>query len=132
MNLYSFSVFLHVLAAIFGVGPLAVLAIASSGPAPAIPVARFLQLLRLVGVGLGAILLTGILIVAQTHGAFGRTGWVRVSFGLLLVIGALQSIVRRRVKRSEGATLPRGLSPLLWTMCALVAVITYLMEAKPW
>ena len=101
-------------------------------PAPAIPVARFSQLLRLVGVGLGAMLVTGILIVAQTHGAFGRTGWVRVSFGLLLVIGALQSIVRRRVKRSEGDTLPRGLSPLLWTMCALVAVITYLMEAKPW
>lgn len=136
MNLYSLLVFMHVLTAILGLGPLTALAIASSMPAPLLPPAWFAQLLRVVGWSLGAMLVTGILIVAQTHGVLGKTGWVRASFGLFLLLGALQGIVRRRVKRIAAATSPavraRGLSPLLWTMCVLVGAITYLMEAKPW
>lgn len=136
MNLYSTSVFLHVLAAILGVGPLTTLAIVSSSSTPSLPVEKFAQLLRIVGWSLGAMLVTGILIVAQTQGALGKSGWVRVSLGLFLVLGALHGVVRRRLKRSREAApssaLPRGLSPLLWAMCGLVAAITYLMEAKPW
>jgi uncharacterized membrane protein len=136
MNLYSTSVFLHVLAAILGLGPLTLLAIMASSPAPGITVERFAQLLRIVGWGLGAIFVTGVFIVAQTQGALGKTGWVRISFGLLVVLGALHGIVRRRLKRGRDVAasggLPRGLSSLLWAMCAIVAAITYLMEAKPW
>jgi uncharacterized membrane protein len=136
MNLYSTSVFLHVLAAILGLGPLTTLAVVSSSPTPSMPVERFAQLLRVVGWSLAVLLVTGVLIIAQTRGALGQTGWVRASFGLFLVLGALHGIVRRRLKRSRenAATvaLPRGLSPLLWSMCAVVAAITYLMEAKPW
>ena len=136
MNLYSTSVFLHVLAAILGLGPLTTLAVVSSSPAPFMPAKWFAQILRIVGWSLAVLLMTGVIIVAQTHGALGQTGWVRVSVGLLIVLGVLQGIVRRRLKRSRDAApsgaLPRGLSPLLWTMCALVAAITYLMEAKPW
>jgi uncharacterized membrane protein len=136
MNLYSTSVFLHVLAAILGLGPLTALAVASSSPTPSMPVERFAQLLRIVGWSLMALLVTGVLIIAQTRGALGQTGWVRVSFGLFVMLGALHGLVRRRLKSSRDATpsiaLPRGLSPLLWVMCALVAAITYLMEAKPW
>jgi hypothetical protein len=136
MSLYSTLVFLHVLAAILGLGPLTALAVVSSSPMPSLPVERFAQLLRVVGWGLVAMLVTGVLIVHQTHGALGRAGWVRLSFGLFVVLGVLHGIVRRRLKRSRDATpsvaLPRGLSPRLWAMCALVAAITYLMEAKPW
>jgi hypothetical protein len=136
MNLYSTSVFLHVLAAILGLGPLTTLAVVSSSSAPSMPVARFAQILRVVGWSLLAVLATGILIIAQTRGALGKAGWVRVSVGLFIVLGALHGLVRRRLKQSvdatPSATLPRGLSPLLWTMCTLVAAITYLMEAKPW
>lgn len=136
MNLYSTSVFLHVLAAILGLGPLTALAVVSSSPTPSMPVERFAQLLRVVGWSLLALLVTGVLIIAQTRGALGQTGWVRVSLGLFFVLGALHGIVRRRVKRSRDVTpsiaLPRGVSPLLWAMCAVVAAITYLMEAKPW
>jgi hypothetical protein len=137
MNLYSTLVFLHVLSAILGLGPLAALAIISSWASPSLPVERFAQLLRLVAWGLGAMLVTGVFIVQQTHGALGKTAWVQISFGLFLVLGALQGIVRRRVKRSltaapPGVSLPRNVSPLLWTMCGLVGAITYLMEAKPW
>jgi uncharacterized membrane protein len=136
MNLYSTSVFLHVLAAIFGLGPLTALAVVSSSSEPSLPAERFAQLLRVVGWSLGTLLVTGILIIAQTRGALGQTGWVRVSLGLFVVLGALHGTVRRRLKRSRRAApagaLPRGLSSLLWTMCAVVAAITYLMEAKPW
>lgn len=128
---YSTLVFLHVLAAILGLGPLGALAVVSSWPPPSLPVERFAQLLRLVGWGLGAMLVTGILIVQQTNGALGRTGWVRASLALFVVLGVLHGIVRRRARRSRDGALPRGSSPLLWAMCALVAAITYLMEAKP-
>lgn len=136
MNLYSSTVFLHVLAAIFGLGPLLTLAVVSSSTTPSLSAERFSQMLRIVGWSLGAMLITGVLIIAQTGGGLGKAGWVRASLGLFLVLGALQGVVRRRLKRARDATpsgaLPRGLSPLLWTMCALVAAITYLMEAKPW
>jgi hypothetical protein len=136
MNLYSTSVFLHVLAAILGLGPLTTLAVIASSPTPSLPAERFAQILRVVGWSLLALLVTGVLIIAQTRGTLGQTGWVRVSFGLFVVLGALHGMVRRRLKRSRdtlpSVALPRGLSPLLWVMCALVAAITYLMEAKPW
>jgi hypothetical protein len=136
MNLYSVSVALHVLTAILGLGPLTALAVVSSAAPPALSPERFGQLLRIVGWSLAVMLLTGILIIAQTHGALSRTGWVRASFALYVVLGALHGVVRREFQRSRqtssGATGPRGLSLLLWTMCGLVGVITYLMEAKPW
>jgi hypothetical protein len=136
MNLYSTSVFLHVVTAILGLGPLTTLALVSSSTTSIMPVERFGQLLRVVGWSLGAMLVTGVFIVAQTQGALGKTAWVRVSFALFVVLGALHGITRRRLKRSlataPSAALPQGLSPLLWTMCALVGAITYLMEAKPW
>jgi hypothetical protein len=136
MNLYSTLVSLHVLTAILGLGPLTALAFAASSPSPGWSLAWFERLLRLVGWALGLMLVTGMLLIAQTHGALGRTGWMRVAVGLFLLLGALQGVVRRRVRRSRAATpdggLPAGLAPLLWTMCGLVAAITYLMEAKPW
>ena len=136
MNLYSTTVFLHVLAAILGLGPLTTLAVVSSSSSSSISVARFAQLLRIVGWSLAILLVTGVLIIAQTHGAFGKAAWVRVSLGLFLILGALHGLVRRRLKSNQDAAsslaLPRGLSPLLWTMCTLVAAITYLMETKPW
>ena len=95
-----------------------------------------LRLHRIVGWGLGAMLVTGVLIIGQTHGVLGKAGWVRTALGLFVVLGALHDIVRRRLNRSRDATpdgaLPRGLGRSLGAMCGLVAAITYLMEAKPW
>jgi len=119
MTLYSTLVFVHVLAAIVGLGPLATLAF-SSEP---MPVARIFRFVRW---GLLTMLVTGLLIVAETHGVLGKTTWVRVSFALFIVLGALTGTVGRRLKRSQ------EVRPLLYAMCALVAVITYVMEAKPW
>ena len=136
MNLYPTLVFLHVLAAILGLGPLTVLAILSSSPAPVISVGWFARLNRIVGWGLGALLVTGVLIIGQTHGVLGKAGWTRVAVGLFVVLAVLHGIVRSRLKRNRDAApdgaLPSGLGWQLRPMCGLVAAITYLMEAKPW
>lgn len=136
MTLYSTSVFVHVITAILGLGPLTALALVSSSARVSVPRTWFTRLLRVVSWSLMAMLVTGVLILAQTHGAFGKTGWVRVSVGLFVVLGLLLGIVQRRLKRSSAEAIsgdvPGGLTPLLWAMCALIVAITYLMEAKPW
>jgi uncharacterized membrane protein SirB2 len=104
-----------------GLGPLTTLAFASSSPS--MPAERIFGVVRW---SLVAMLVTGILIVAETHGVLGKTTWVRVSFALFIVLGALTGMVRRRLKRGQETR------PFLWAMCALVAAITYVMEAKPW
>jgi uncharacterized membrane protein len=130
MNLYSTVVFLHVITALFGLGPLIVLALASSGPETSwMPQAPFVRLLRLTGWSLAAMFVTGALLIALTRGALGQTGWMRVSFGLFLLLGFLQGMTRRQLRKAYPNPTLR---PFLWAMCAVVAAITYLMEAKPW
>lgn len=134
MNPYSLLVSLHVISAILGLGPLFALTLVASSSSPAVPVAWLSRLSRVVIYGLGAMLVTGFLVIAQTHGAMARGGWVRVALGLFLVLCALQGLVSRRLRRArDGAPdqLPPGLGRLLWPMCGLVAAITWLMEAKP-
>jgi hypothetical protein len=138
MNLYSTLVSLHVIAAIFGLGPLALLAAAvSRAPSPSyIPIDRVAGALRLVRFSLAGIFLTGAGIIALTRGALGETWWVRISFGLFVLLGLLHGLASRQVKlaqRSPAPTLiPKPLTPMLWSMCGVVVAITYLMEAKPW
>jgi len=134
MNLYTSLVSLHVIAAIFGLGPLAALALATARTsAVPIPAERLLERLRLVRWGLAAMFISGAGIIALTHGALGETTWMRVSFGLFVVLGALHGITSRKARQVNGdTTVPKSVSALLWSMCAVIVLITYLMEAKPW
>ncbi|HEY8993466.1 MAG TPA: hypothetical protein VIM71_02175 [Lacunisphaera sp.] len=132
MNPYSLLISLHVISAIFGLGPLLALALVAAAPGPVLPVAWFSRLLRLVGFALAAMFVTGFLVDTTLHGALHGTNWLRLSVGLFVVLCALQGVVRRRLKRAVSDQLPPGLGGLLWTMCGLVAAITWLMEAKPW
>ena len=136
MNLYPLLVGLHVITAILGLGPLLALAVLTTGPAaPPWPPARLGSLLRLAGWSLLVMLASGAGLIALTHGVLGETGWVRVSFALFLVLGFLHGQARRRFRQwtqAKEAPVAPALAPILWGMCALVAVITYLMEAKPW
>jgi hypothetical protein len=138
MNLYSTIVSLHVITAILGLGPLALLAaVVTRAPAGGLPLDRGLNMMRWIGWSLAGMFATGAAIIALTHGALGETRWMRVSFALFVVLGALHGLARRRLKRAleaenRAAAEIARLGPLLWTMCALVAAITYLMEAKPW
>lgn len=138
MNLYTTLVSIHVIAAIFGLGPLLLLAAATSrAPSPAaMSIDRLADALRLVRFSLAGIFLSGAGIIALTHGALGETWWIRISFGLFVLLGLLHGLTSRQVKLarrdSTPAVIPKTLSPLLWSMCGLVVAITYLMEAKPW
>jgi hypothetical protein len=80
--------------------------------------------------------LTGAILIAFTHGALGEMLWLRVSFGLFLLLGFLHGLARRQLKKarqSPATAFPsKALGQILWSMCAVTAAITYLMEAKPW
>src|SRR5258708_3966816 len=134
MNLYSTIVFLHVITAILGLGPLTVLAVLASGPTTAsIPWDRFALFLRLIAWSLAGMFATGAVIIAFTHGALGETGWMRTSFGLFLLLGALHGLARRQlriIRYNSPTTSAKSLGRILWTMCGVTAAITYLMEAK--
>ena len=95
---------------------------------------RATPLLRLVGWGLAGMLVTGVILVAFTKGALGQTPWMRASLVLFVLLGILFGYARRLLRRTMAATpsvIPAALSRILWTMCALVAAIIFLMEAKP-
>jgi hypothetical protein len=93
--------------------------------------------------GLGQV--AGMLVVARGTdesvveylggGAFHESLWFRLSFGLLLLLGAINGATGRALRRRNGAPsvpiLPR-VRRAAWTMCALVTLVTILMEAKPW
>ncbi|MDB6078813.1 MAG: hypothetical protein JWO82_2560 [Akkermansiaceae bacterium] len=134
MNLYSTLVALHVIASILGLGPLSALAF-STTTAGSFSVERTTRLMRWVAVSLLLVLATGAATIYLTHGALGELAWVRVSFGLFLVLGALHGVARKQLRRIAAAGPPalpgKILAPILWAMCGVVAVITYLMEAKP-
>ena len=129
MNFYSTLVGLHVVTAIFGLGPLASLAAATTRSSSAsIPPERVARLMGVVRWGLLGMFLTGAGIIALTHGAFGETIWMRASFGLFVLLGLLHGA--RQPPAPAGATRDavdsaRGLSTMLWVMCAVVVTITY-------
>jgi hypothetical protein len=135
MQMYSVVVSLHVITAVLGLGPLAALAvIASRSDTGEFPPQRATALLRIVTWSLVGILVTGVIMIAFTKGALGRTRWMMSSVILFVLLGFLLGQARRVLRRALGATpsvIPAALSRILWTMCAVVAAIVYLMEAKP-
>jgi hypothetical protein len=137
MSLFVAAFALHVLAAILGVGPVVALAIASSSAARENALERrevLAPLSRWVSLGLGVMLITGILMDVGAGGIFHATGWFRASGLLLIFIGVLNALARRRLRTSQAVAHPQGLrfvARASWLMCATVAVITLLMTLKP-
>ena len=140
--LYPTIVFLHVTAVILGLGPLTALLLSTGrSDAETFSLPRTAQLLRIVGWSLPGILVTGAAIIALTHGALGETRWMRVSFFLFLLLGALHGFARRTLRKLQTTTSSSALSTssssirplrlIAWAMSALVVLITWLMEAKP-
>lgn len=133
MNAYLILLSLHVVAAILGVGQLGSATVLASFGANT-PVRPLQVVLRFVIVSLGLMLLSGVGLEALAHGGHSETGWFRLSFALLLLVGFLHSRARRWLQTIGDPANPaviRRVSRLLWIMCAGVAVIAFLMEAKP-
>jgi len=74
-------------------------------------------------------------LIGIVHGAFGRQRWMMVSVALFLVLGAGTALVQRDLKKALAATgttvhVERA-HRLLLAMCAIIVIIAWLMESKP-
>lgn len=119
MNPYLLVVALHVISFLFAGGPVLALALVPLPPETA------RRLAFIAGFGLLGLLVTGVGAVAFTGGALGHFTWLRVSVGLFFVIGALMGRLRAVAKRAG------AVQPLAWAITSALAVVVYLMEAKP-
>jgi hypothetical protein len=124
MNVYSLVVALHVVSLSFCAGPVLALAFVPGELSP--PAAR--RLSRVASIGLVFLLLTGAAALAMTGPAFVHTGWFRVSGVLFLVIGGLLGALGKSTRTPGSASKVRTLA---WIVTVLLAVVVYLMEAKP-
>jgi len=58
---------------------------------------------RVTGIGAALIVLTGVGMMAVTHGVFGEQLWFRVKFGLVILLIAINLLARRRGLRLRRA-----------------------------
>jgi hypothetical protein len=139
MSLFSSALALHVITAILGVGPVAVMAVVSSRrPAAGETTTDRRELLgalcRWVSSALVVMLLSGLLIEVGAGGGFHRTRWYRASVLLLLVIGVINGLTRRKLRKTDAASAAEAMrfaARASQMMCALVATITLLMTLRP-
>src|SRR3981081_366476 len=127
-SLYPVALSIHVATAILGLGQVAGIAIlASSGPADA-PVATATwtalgRLARGTTWSLALMLLSGALIDYSVGGGYHEAWWFRLSFFLLLVLGAINGRTRRALRKRESARPLQAVVRGAWSMCAIIAVI---------
>ena len=111
MSTYGALLAFHAICAVLGVGQLGALA-RTGADALFVPVR----------VALALMLISGVALEYVSGGAWHDFLWFRASFGLLVVTGVLLAVARRNERRRK---------TLAWICCALIAIITGLMELKP-
>jgi hypothetical protein len=120
---YPWVVALHVISVMCCAGPVLVLAVAADGvSAPASQ-----RLVRIASIGLLGVLVTGVGAIALTGGGLAESWWMRLSVLLFLIIGALTGRLRAVLRKGS----PSAVRPLAWTITVALALVVYLMEAKP-
>ncbi len=133
MTLYQVAVALHAVAAVLGLGQVAALVtIASFADSKSLPLIH--KLMWTVTWSMLALLVTGIMIIASLRGVYADTWWLRISFLLMLVVGALVGRTRGVVRKAAGVGsdgLFASLRRTGWAISVIVAVIVVLMSAKP-
>jgi len=139
-NLYLSFLVAHVLVAILGVGSIASVAIVAgtarrTGRGSTGALIWLGPLLRYSGLSLAAMLATGILL-GLTGGGVHQAGWFRASALLLIPTGVLHARARRALRRGlanedDGDRVLRRVEWSAYGMCAIIALIAVLMEAKP-
>src|SRR5262245_22388731 len=141
MSMYTVAVVVHVVVAVLGVGQLGAIAVAASAArrsSVAEPqAATWLGLLlRYTRWSLAAMFATGIWIDLAAGGVYRHAWWARLSAALMVVAFLLLRRALGLVSRvaPDGSEAPIPLLRLertAWSMCAIVGLITILMEAKP-
>jgi hypothetical protein len=134
MNLFTSVLCVHVVTAVLGFGQIigtALLAAAIGDGPIAPPVLKTLRrLLRGTGMTLGLVLLSGVLVEWACGGLFHDHWWFRISFLLVLAIGAINGMAFRSLRRSDPGVMRRvGISA--WITLALVGATATLMVLKP-
>ncbi len=124
MTLYLLVVALHVMGVVLAAGSVLAVALVPEALSPA----AVQRLATLASVGLAALLLTGAVAIGITGGELGRAWWLRVSFLLFLVVGALTGRLRRSARAGKS---PGALRRLSWSITGVMCLVVYLMEAKP-
>jgi CDP-diglyceride synthetase len=140
MTLFALAISIHVVTAILGLGQVAaIVVLASSTPSGACADAGSWTALDRLVLGtrwsIAIVLLSGVLLEYASGGAFHERWWFILSFFGVLVLGAINGIMGRRLKKRESAGDQRTLKSVArsaWIMCALTAAIAVLMEVKPW
>jgi hypothetical protein len=142
-NLYTYLLVAHVLVAVLGLGSVAAVAITAATARRAKSGATGAQMEALAWLGsllrysmfsIPAMMGTGVLLDRAVAGAFSATWWFRGSMLLLAATGVLQALARRAVRRgiaNNDDGYLRRVERIAYGMCALIAVITMLMEVKP-
>jgi hypothetical protein len=139
--MYNLAVVLHVVVAVLGVGQIGALAVAVSASRrarlPLPQIASWLHpLLGWARFSMAAVVATGIWMVVMAKGAYHGMWWVRLSVLLVVItfifqrraVGALKKVLRGEI---DAASALSRVERVAWSMCATVALITVLMEAKP-
>jgi hypothetical protein len=136
MSFFIAALVVHVLAAVLGVGPVAFMAIVGSRPAITLESAIerrevLVALSRWVSIACALMLLSGLVLGAS---GLHEMAWYRASVLLLVAVGALNGVVRRKLRKTEAAATAQSLrfvARASWAMCAIVGAITVLMTLRP-
>ncbi len=131
--LYAIAIVVHVVAAVLAIGLVGAVPItarlARKSAGQLVGAERILgALLRATQLGFAVMLLTGVLIDVSASGAFHRAGWFKASIAVLVVIGFSHARARAALRRANAMDRVEQWG---WAMCAAVALITILMQMKP-
>ncbi|HEY9155722.1 MAG TPA: hypothetical protein VIM69_11365, partial [Opitutaceae bacterium] len=91
-------------------------------------------LIRVAQLSLGLMLITGIVLVAFTHGVFGRQAWMITSVVLFFAVGSATGLAQsslRKALASPNIALVERAHRFLLGACGLIAIIVWLMQTKP-
>jgi hypothetical protein len=126
MSGYNVAVVLHVLIAVLGVGQVGAVALAATSARRSRGEVRSLApLVRCTRFSLAAMVATGVWMEIASAGAHRGLWWLRVSAILIVVTFFFQ---RRAMAALQD---PRRLERAAWSMCGAIALITVLMQMKP-
>jgi uncharacterized membrane protein len=133
---HSLFVALHVGAAVLGLGPILAIGLAGALPIEPSAVVRLARsVLRLVGVSLILMLLTGLALAALDGWVPARQGWFHASLALYLGLGAMHGVAMRaaREQADEASASARAarLRKLSWAMSATIGLLAVLMTLRP-
>jgi uncharacterized membrane protein len=126
---YTLVAFVHVAATVLGLGQIgALVALAGRSPAETLAAQR---LLRRISWSLLLVVLSGVGLVAFTHGALGQARWVRAAFALSFLLGFLLGLLRRAVRRGAVEKTPGRYQLIALVSGTVLLLILFLMVVKP-